>query len=129
MRSHSRQLQENPVIWIFGVLCLLRLHEGCQFLLPEKVMTPGKNGDDGDLLLFRDGPGACDIYVGTLWLLISWECSRPIAGVKVSSNSGVLDLSIGMFLVHLGNLFAIISGILMFRPTPVTGECGRLPDN
>ncbi|GJU46799.1 hypothetical protein Tco_1204065 [Tanacetum coccineum] len=27
----------------------------------EKVMASGKNGDDGDLLLFRDGPGAGDI--------------------------------------------------------------------
>ncbi|GKA28841.1 hypothetical protein Tco_0715086, partial [Tanacetum coccineum] len=37
----------------------------------EKVMTSGKNGDDGDLLLFREGPGACDISVGTPWLFIS----------------------------------------------------------
>ncbi|GJU23703.1 hypothetical protein Tco_1157045 [Tanacetum coccineum] len=35
----------------------------------EKVMASGKNGDDGDLLLFRDGPGACDISAGTLSLL------------------------------------------------------------
>ncbi|GKE00854.1 hypothetical protein Tco_1388837 [Tanacetum coccineum] len=27
----------------------------------EKVMPSGKNGDDGDLLLFQDGPGAGDI--------------------------------------------------------------------
>ncbi|GJR58810.1 hypothetical protein Tco_1500972 [Tanacetum coccineum] len=53
----------------------------------EKVMAAGKNGDDGDLLLFRDGLGACDISVGTLWLFISWECSRLVAGVKVSSSS------------------------------------------
>ncbi|GJW84799.1 putative reverse transcriptase domain-containing protein [Tanacetum coccineum] len=32
----------------------------------EKVMASGKNGDDGDLLLFRDGPSACDISAGTL---------------------------------------------------------------
>ncbi|GJX47860.1 hypothetical protein Tco_0273050 [Tanacetum coccineum] len=32
----------------------------------EKVISSGKNGDDGDLLLFRDGPGACDVRVGTL---------------------------------------------------------------
>ncbi|GJV06640.1 hypothetical protein Tco_1344296 [Tanacetum coccineum] len=56
-------------------------------LQSEKVMASGKNGDDGDLLLFRDGRGACDISVGTLWLFISWECSRPVAGVKVSSSS------------------------------------------
>ncbi|GJZ75127.1 hypothetical protein Tco_0639592 [Tanacetum coccineum] len=34
----------------------------------EKVMASGRNGDDGDLLLFRDGPGACDISVGILRL-------------------------------------------------------------
>ncbi|GKG64345.1 hypothetical protein Tco_0659448, partial [Tanacetum coccineum] len=27
----------------------------------EKIMASGKNSDDGDLLLFRDGPGACDM--------------------------------------------------------------------
>ncbi|GJW02153.1 hypothetical protein Tco_1561009 [Tanacetum coccineum] len=32
----------------------------------EKIMASGKNGDDGDLLLFRDGPDACDISTGTL---------------------------------------------------------------
>ncbi|GJZ25712.1 zinc finger, CCHC-type containing protein [Tanacetum coccineum] len=92
----------------------------------EKVMTSGKNGDDGDLLLFRDGPGACDISAGTLRLFISWECSRPVAGVKVSSRSGVLNFGIGRFLVCLGNLLAIISGILMLRPKPVAGKCGRI---
>ncbi|GJT10751.1 hypothetical protein Tco_0857793 [Tanacetum coccineum] len=56
----------------------------------EKVMASGKNGDDGDLLLFRDGPGACDISAGALRLFISWECSRPVAGVKVNSGSGML---------------------------------------
>ncbi|GJW22759.1 hypothetical protein Tco_0033381 [Tanacetum coccineum] len=55
----------------------------------EKVMSSGKNDDDGDLLLFRDDPGACDISAGTLRLFISWECSRPVAGVKVSPSSGV----------------------------------------
>ncbi|GJZ75465.1 hypothetical protein Tco_0639930 [Tanacetum coccineum] len=55
----------------------------------EKVMAFGSNGDDGDLLLFRDGPGACDISVGTLWLFISWESSRPTAGVKVNSSPGM----------------------------------------
>ncbi|GKA96590.1 hypothetical protein Tco_0818685, partial [Tanacetum coccineum] len=54
----------------------------------EKAMASGKNGDDGDLLLFRDGPGAGDISAGTLRLFISWECSRPVAGVKVSPSSG-----------------------------------------
>ncbi|GKG14619.1 hypothetical protein Tco_0354219 [Tanacetum coccineum] len=29
----------------------------------EKVVASGYNGDDGDLLLFREGPGACDISV------------------------------------------------------------------
>ncbi|GKD39380.1 hypothetical protein Tco_1259587 [Tanacetum coccineum] len=48
----------------------------------EKAMTSGRNGDDGDLLLFRDGPGAGDVSAGTLRLFISWECLRPVAGVK-----------------------------------------------
>ncbi|GJY34561.1 hypothetical protein Tco_0419030 [Tanacetum coccineum] len=40
------------------------------FGLPsEKVMASGKNGDDGDLLLFRDGLGAGDISAGTLRLV------------------------------------------------------------
>ncbi|GKD63542.1 hypothetical protein Tco_1305650 [Tanacetum coccineum] len=54
----------------------------------KKVMASGKNGDDGDLLLFRDGSYAGDISAGTLRLFISWECSRPVAGVKVSPSSG-----------------------------------------
>ncbi|GKD78045.1 hypothetical protein Tco_1340666 [Tanacetum coccineum] len=86
LQSHSRQLRENPAIQRSGALCPRYLHEECQSLLPEKVMASGKNGDDGDLLLFRDGPGACDISVGTLWLFISWECSRPVARVKVTSS-------------------------------------------
>ncbi|GJW50044.1 hypothetical protein Tco_0091395 [Tanacetum coccineum] len=32
----------------------------------EKVVASGKNGDDGDLLLFRYGPGACDVSAGIL---------------------------------------------------------------
>ncbi|GKD59832.1 hypothetical protein Tco_1297341, partial [Tanacetum coccineum] len=48
----------------------------------EKVMASGKNGDDGDLLLFRDGPGAWDISAGTLRVFISWEGSRYVVGVK-----------------------------------------------
>ncbi|GKD21045.1 hypothetical protein Tco_1222748 [Tanacetum coccineum] len=42
----------------------------------EKVMTSGKNGDDGDLLLFRDGPGACDISARTL--SVPWQL--PVLG-------------------------------------------------
>ncbi|GKF82617.1 hypothetical protein Tco_0244273, partial [Tanacetum coccineum] len=87
MRSHSRQLRENPVIQRLEALCLRCLHEECQSLLPEKVMASGRNGDDGDLLLFRDGTGAYDISAGTLRLFISWECSHLVAGVKVSSSS------------------------------------------
>ncbi|GJU91956.1 hypothetical protein Tco_1304379 [Tanacetum coccineum] len=37
----------------------------------EKVMASGKNGDDGDLLLFRDSPGTWDIGAGALGLFIS----------------------------------------------------------
>ncbi|GKD08426.1 hypothetical protein Tco_1188111 [Tanacetum coccineum] len=45
----------------------------------EKVVASGKNGDDGDLLLFRDGPGACDISVigllerSTSQVLLGWS--------------------------------------------------------
>ncbi|GKF76878.1 hypothetical protein Tco_0229348, partial [Tanacetum coccineum] len=51
-------------------------------------MASGKNGNDGDLLLFQDGLGAYDISVGTLRLFISWECSQPVAEVKVNSSLG-----------------------------------------
>ncbi|GJY89011.1 hypothetical protein Tco_0503639 [Tanacetum coccineum] len=34
--------------------------------LSTPVMASGKNGDDGDLLLFRDGPGTCDMSAGAL---------------------------------------------------------------
>ncbi|GJZ14132.1 hypothetical protein Tco_0549362 [Tanacetum coccineum] len=54
----------------------------------EKVMASRKNDDDGDLLLFRDGLGACDVSAGILRLFISWECSRPVVGVKVSPSLG-----------------------------------------
>ncbi|GKA19320.1 hypothetical protein Tco_0699235 [Tanacetum coccineum] len=37
----------------------------------EKVMAAGKNGDDGDLLLFRDSLGTWDIGAGALGLFIS----------------------------------------------------------
>ncbi|GKA46242.1 hypothetical protein Tco_0739125 [Tanacetum coccineum] len=67
-RSRSRQLRGNPVIRRSGALYLRCLCEECQSLLPEKVMAYGKNGDDGDLLLFRDGPGAYDISAGALRL-------------------------------------------------------------
>ncbi|GJV01719.1 hypothetical protein Tco_1335288 [Tanacetum coccineum] len=116
LRSHSWQLRENLAIRRSKALCLRCLHEECQFLLPgplvwssyllglssdvsdaglpsEKITASGKNGDDGDLLLFRDGPGACDISAGTLRLFISWECSRLGAGVKVSSILGLDDMS------------------------------------
>ncbi|GJX10045.1 hypothetical protein Tco_0199904 [Tanacetum coccineum] len=56
----------------------------------EKVMASRKNDDDGDLLLFRDGLGACDVSAGILRLFISWECSRPVVGVKVSPSLGTL---------------------------------------
>ncbi|GJX38838.1 reverse transcriptase domain-containing protein [Tanacetum coccineum] len=89
LRSHSRQLRENLAIRRLGALCPRCLHE-------RKVMNLGKNGDDGDLLLFRDGPDACDISTGTLRLFISWECSRPVARVKVSSSSGIwIALEVG----------------------------------
>ncbi|GJZ35577.1 hypothetical protein Tco_0581394 [Tanacetum coccineum] len=82
LRSRSWQLRGNPAIRRSGALCLWCLHEECQSLLPEKVMASGKNGGDGDLLLFRDGPGACDISTRALRLFISWECPRSVAGVQ-----------------------------------------------
>ncbi|GKG40106.1 hypothetical protein Tco_0466883, partial [Tanacetum coccineum] len=54
----------------------------------EKVVVSGKNSDGGDLLLFQDGLGACDISARALRLFISWECSCPVAWVKVNSGSG-----------------------------------------
>ncbi|GKG38713.1 hypothetical protein Tco_0460425, partial [Tanacetum coccineum] len=63
--------RENIVIQILGALCLQYLLEECQFpplctvtssglspdvsdagLPSEKVVASGKNGDDGDILLF-----------------------------------------------------------------------------
>ncbi|GJW27236.1 hypothetical protein Tco_0041047 [Tanacetum coccineum] len=84
LRSHSGSCER---ILQFRDQKLFALYAG---LPSEKIMASGKNGDDGDLLLFRDGPGACDISAGTLRLFISWECSRPGVGVKVSSSSGTL---------------------------------------
>ncbi|GKC67894.1 hypothetical protein Tco_1100492 [Tanacetum coccineum] len=60
----------------------------------EKVMVSGKNGDDGDLLLFRDGLGACDISAGTLRLasqvFLEWSVlwRLPIPG-SCQSEEGV----------------------------------------
>ncbi|GKF48675.1 hypothetical protein Tco_0141926 [Tanacetum coccineum] len=110
LRSHSWQLRENLAIRRSKALCLRCLHEECQFLLPgplvwssyllglssdvsdaglpsEKITASGKNGDDGDLLLFRDGPGACDISAGTLSLL-GMEC--PVAASYSEELSGTL---------------------------------------
>ncbi|GJT34437.1 hypothetical protein Tco_0924856 [Tanacetum coccineum] len=60
----------------------------------EKAMASGKNGDDGDLLLFRDSPGTSDISAGTLRevgesILLGMECpvaascSRELSGSMV----------------------------------------------
>ncbi|GKA92195.1 hypothetical protein Tco_0814120 [Tanacetum coccineum] len=67
----------------------------------EKVVVSGKNGNDGDLLLFRDSPGACDISIGTMWLVIYWESSRPVAGVKVNSSSGHLEVYLSYQVLHV----------------------------
>ncbi|GKB75906.1 hypothetical protein Tco_0942801 [Tanacetum coccineum] len=56
LRSQSWQLLENPAIRRSGALC--PRYAG---LPSEKVMASRKNGDDGDLLLFQEGPGAGDI--------------------------------------------------------------------
>ncbi|GJT18454.1 hypothetical protein Tco_0877160 [Tanacetum coccineum] len=97
-----RRSAMGPVVLLLGVLCLSGgLHEECQFPFTEKVVVSGKNGDDGDLLLFQDGPGACDMSAGALRLFISWEYSRPVAGVKVSPSSGVsLSFSYHEFVVY-----------------------------
>ncbi|GJU40484.1 retrovirus-related pol polyprotein from transposon TNT 1-94 [Tanacetum coccineum] len=63
LRSHSRQLRENPAIRRSGALCPRCLHEECQSLLPEKVMASRKNGDDSDLLLFQDGSKLVPVQV------------------------------------------------------------------
>ncbi|GKF91078.1 hypothetical protein Tco_0274779, partial [Tanacetum coccineum] len=57
----------------------------------EKVMAYGKNGDDGDLLLFQDGPGAGDISAGTLSesSLLGMECpvmSGELSGTLLESD-------------------------------------------
>ncbi|GJT18763.1 hypothetical protein Tco_0877469 [Tanacetum coccineum] len=79
LRSHSRQLRENLAIRRLGALCP-RSDVSDVGLPSEKVMASGKNGDDGDLLLFRDGPDACDISTGTLRYL---DCLR---GWRVKSS-------------------------------------------
>ncbi|GJV97715.1 hypothetical protein Tco_1549292 [Tanacetum coccineum] len=58
----------------------------------EKVMASGKNGDDGDLLLFRDGPGACDISAGSLsWRIpSSWNGGVPVSASCSGELSGML---------------------------------------
>ncbi|GJR27859.1 hypothetical protein Tco_1104091 [Tanacetum coccineum] len=48
----------------------------------EKVMASGKNGDDGDLLLFRDSPGTWDIGAGALGICL-WQLS--VAKLAVST--------------------------------------------
>ncbi|GJT76832.1 hypothetical protein Tco_1043557 [Tanacetum coccineum] len=111
LRSHFGQMRENPLQYQrSGALYSGVSHEEIISLLPEKVipkrpgrnMASGKNGDDGDLLLFRDGPGACDISAG--------------------NTEGLEDMSRSVGFKHwyvscsFGNLFVIISGILMLRP-------------
>ncbi|GJV51545.1 hypothetical protein Tco_1447286, partial [Tanacetum coccineum] len=86
LRSHSQQLSSSLAVTSSG----LSSDVSDAGLPSEKVMSSGKNGDDGDLILFQAGPCVWDISAGTLRLFISWECSRPIAGVKVSSSSGTL---------------------------------------
>ncbi|GKA61916.1 hypothetical protein Tco_0761435 [Tanacetum coccineum] len=85
-------LRENPAIRRSGALCLWCLHEECQLLLP--VMASGKNGDDGDLLLFQDSPGTCDISAGALGM----EC--PVVAFcsgELSGYTDIVDSSIGIF--------------------------------
>ncbi|GJU26724.1 hypothetical protein Tco_1165345 [Tanacetum coccineum] len=75
-------------------------------LSSEKVMASGKNGNDGDLLLFQDGPGARDISV--------------IGLPERLASQAFLEWSVPWRLPVpescQGNLLAIIGGILMLGP-------------
>ncbi|GJR17273.1 hypothetical protein Tco_0965800 [Tanacetum coccineum] len=103
IRSHFLQQRENLVIRILGALCLWYLLEECQFpplcppavtssglssdvsdvgLPSEKVVVSGKNGDDGDLLLFRDGPEVDESS------LVGMEC--PVVASYSGELSGTL---------------------------------------
>ncbi|GJV21759.1 hypothetical protein Tco_1370779 [Tanacetum coccineum] len=84
LRSYFLQQQWSPVVRLLGVLYLWCLHEEYAGSPSENDMASGKNGDDGDLLLFWDGPGACDISAGALSLFISLERSHLVVGVKVT---------------------------------------------
>ncbi|GJW50597.1 hypothetical protein Tco_0091948 [Tanacetum coccineum] len=66
-------------------------------VVAEKVMSSMKNGDDGDMLLFRDGLGACDISnwvareVGESILLgmeypVAASCSEELSGTLLESD-------------------------------------------
>ncbi|GKB19965.1 putative reverse transcriptase domain-containing protein [Tanacetum coccineum] len=87
LRSHSRQLSSSLAVTSSG----LSSDVSDAGLPSKKVMTSGKNGDDGDLLLFRDGPGACDISAGTLSLLgmecpVAASCSGELSGTLLESD-------------------------------------------
>ncbi|GKC24837.1 hypothetical protein Tco_1026987 [Tanacetum coccineum] len=95
-KIRQEQAENDAFFLEFGVVSLAVMSSGLSSdasdagLPSEKVVASGKNGDDGDLLLFRDGSGTYDISARALGLFISWECSRPVAGVKVNPSSGVV---------------------------------------
>ncbi|GKA94271.1 hypothetical protein Tco_0816309 [Tanacetum coccineum] len=62
----------------------------------EKVMASRKNGDDGDLLLFRDGPCASDISVGES-ILLGMECPMAASCSGELSDSVVASGNVGAY--------------------------------
>ncbi|GJZ50217.1 hypothetical protein Tco_0604407 [Tanacetum coccineum] len=62
----------------------------CWFTVREvRIAWAGKTGEDGDLhSLSRWTQALVSNSVGTLEVMISWEVLAPVAGVKVSPNSG-----------------------------------------
>ncbi|GJS89277.1 hypothetical protein Tco_0771913 [Tanacetum coccineum] len=105
LRSHSRQLSSSLAVTSSG----LSSDVSDAGLPSEKIMASGKNGDDGDLLLFRDGPAPVQV-IGLLerlasqvflewdvpwWLPVSGSCQEywilalvHIRRVHISLDSG-----------------------------------------
>ncbi|GKF76692.1 hypothetical protein Tco_0229162, partial [Tanacetum coccineum] len=77
----------------------------------EKVMASGKNGDDGDLLLFRDGPGACDISAGALR-------SSSLAVTSSGLSSDVSDAGLPSEKVMASRKNGDDGDLLLFRDGP-----------
>ncbi|GJW53258.1 hypothetical protein Tco_0097343 [Tanacetum coccineum] len=65
----------------FGIFCLIGNMEISFSAICSDVNISGFTSSG--LSSGVSDAGACDISVGTLWLFISWESSRPVAGVMV----------------------------------------------